>query len=156
MESRLTLRGLFSGMAIAIVLVFLLLVIYFKSVIDPLIVLMAVPFALSGAMWMLFITQTHISVPALMGTIISMALGGAFFLRQQPQGSGRNAACGGSIDQRARTLRVEADIPNPDLKLLPGMYLRIEFKLKSKKFVQIPASALLFRTNGRSNRPRQW
>src|SRR5258707_12515957 len=83
MERRLTLRGLFSGMAIAIVLVFLLLVIYFKSVIDPLIVLMAVLFALSGAMWMLFITQTHISVPALMGTIISMALGGAFFLRHQ-------------------------------------------------------------------------
>ena len=43
---------------------------------------------------------------------------------------------------------MEADIPNPDLKLLPGMYLRIEFKLKSKKFVQIPASALLYRTNG--------
>src|ERR1700758_1133876 len=91
MESRLMLRGLFSGMAIAFVLVFLLLVIYFQSVIDPL----AVPFALCGAMWMLFITQTHISVPALMGTIISMALAGAFFLRQQPQGAGGSAAGGG-------------------------------------------------------------
>jgi multidrug efflux pump subunit AcrB len=74
MESRLMLRGLFSGMAIAIVLVFLLLVIYFQSLIDPLIVLMAVPFALCGAMWMLFVTQTHISVPALMGTLMCIGL----------------------------------------------------------------------------------
>jgi multidrug efflux pump subunit AcrB len=56
--------GLFSGMALAVVLVFLLLVINFQSWIDPLIVLMAVPFALGGVLWMLFLSQTHISVPA--------------------------------------------------------------------------------------------
>ena len=66
--------GLFSGMAIAVVLVFLLLVINFQSVTDSLIVLMAVPFALCGAMWMLFVTQTHISVPALMGTLMCIGL----------------------------------------------------------------------------------
>ena len=66
--------GLFSGMALAVVLVFLLLVINFQSVIDPLIVLMAVPFALCGAMWMLFVTGTHISVPALMGTLMCIGL----------------------------------------------------------------------------------
>ncbi len=66
--------GLFSGMALAVVLVFLLLVINFQSVTDPLIVLMAVPFALCGAMWMLFVTQTHISVPALMGTLMCIGL----------------------------------------------------------------------------------
>jgi multidrug efflux pump subunit AcrB len=67
-------NGLYSGMALAVVLVFLLLVINFQSVTDPLIVLMAVPFALCGAMWMLFVTQTHISVPALMGTLMCIGL----------------------------------------------------------------------------------
>src|ERR1700685_3714772 len=46
--------GLFSGMALAVVLVYLFLVINFQSWVDPLIVLMAVPFALVGVMWILF------------------------------------------------------------------------------------------------------
>jgi multidrug efflux pump subunit AcrB len=66
--------GLFSGMALAVVLVFLLLVINFQSWIDPLIILMAVPFALAGIVWMLFITGTHISVPALMGSLMCIGL----------------------------------------------------------------------------------
>ena len=66
--------GLYSGMALAVVLVFLLLVINFQSLTDAVIVLMAVPFALCGAMWMLFVTQTHISVPALMGTLMCIGL----------------------------------------------------------------------------------
>jgi multidrug efflux pump subunit AcrB len=66
--------GLFSGMALAVILVFLLLVINFQSWIDPLIVLSAVPFALGGAVWMLFLSQTHISVPALMGTLMCIGL----------------------------------------------------------------------------------
>jgi len=66
--------GLFSGMALAVILVFLLLVINFQSVTDSLIVLMAVPFSLCGAMWMLYVTQTHISVPALMGTLMCIGL----------------------------------------------------------------------------------
>jgi RND family efflux transporter MFP subunit len=53
-----------------------------------------------------------------------------------------------SIDPQARTLRVEVDIPNPELKLLPGMYLKIAFGLKNRNAVQIPASALLFRNAG--------
>jgi multidrug efflux pump subunit AcrB len=66
--------GLFSGMAVAVILVYLLLVINFQSWLDPLIVLMAVPFALGGVMWMLFLSQTHISVPALMGTLMCIGL----------------------------------------------------------------------------------
>jgi multidrug efflux pump subunit AcrB len=66
--------GLFGGMALAVVLVYLFLVINFQSWIDPLIVLMAVPFALGGVMWMLFLTQTHLSVPALMGTLMCIGL----------------------------------------------------------------------------------
>jgi len=66
--------GLFSGIAFAVVLVYLFLVINFQSWIDPLIVLMAVPFALAGILWMLFVTQTHLSVPALMGTLMCIGL----------------------------------------------------------------------------------
>ena len=66
--------GLFSGMALAVVFVFLALVINFQSWIDPLIVLAAVPFALGGVMWMLFLTQTHVSIPALMGTLMCIGL----------------------------------------------------------------------------------
>jgi hypothetical protein len=53
-----------------------------------------------------------------------------------------------SIDPRARTLRVEIDLQNEDLALLPGMYVQGEFHLKSASSVQVPASALLFRPSG--------
>jgi multidrug efflux pump subunit AcrB len=66
--------GLFSGMGLAVVLVYLLMVIKFQSWLDPVIVLLAVPFALGGVMWMLYLTQTHISVPALMGTLMCIGL----------------------------------------------------------------------------------
>ena len=66
--------GLAGGMVLAVVLVFLLLAINFQSWTDPLIVLMAVLFALAGVMWMLFLTNTHISVPALMGTLMCIGL----------------------------------------------------------------------------------
>ena len=66
--------GLFSGMALAVVLVFLLMVMNFQSWLDPIIVLLAVPFALAGVMWMLFLTHTHMSVPALMGTLMCIGL----------------------------------------------------------------------------------
>jgi multidrug efflux pump subunit AcrB len=66
--------GLFSGMAFAVALVYLFLVINFQSWLDPLIVLMAVPFALGGVMWMLYLTGTHLSVPALMGTLMCIGL----------------------------------------------------------------------------------
>ncbi|MGB8843521.1 MAG: efflux RND transporter permease subunit, partial [Aliidongia sp.] len=66
--------GLFSGMVLAVVLVYLFMVINFQSWLDPLIVLVAVPFALSGVMWMLFLSQTHLSVPALMGTLMGIGL----------------------------------------------------------------------------------
>jgi multidrug efflux pump subunit AcrB len=67
-------QGLFTGIGLAVILVFLLQVINFQSWIDPVIVLMAVPFALGGVMWMLFVTQTHISVPALMGTLMCIGV----------------------------------------------------------------------------------
>jgi multidrug efflux pump subunit AcrB len=66
--------GLFTGIALAVLLVYLFLVMNFQSWIDPLIVLMAVPFALGGVLWMLFLTRTPMSVPALMGTLMCIGL----------------------------------------------------------------------------------
>jgi multidrug efflux pump subunit AcrB len=66
--------GLFTGIGLAIILVYLFLVMNFQSWIDPLIVLMAVPFALGGVMWMLFLSRTPMSVPALMGTLMCIGL----------------------------------------------------------------------------------
>src|ERR1700732_2942353 len=67
-------NGLFSGMAMAVILVYLALVINFQSWVDPLVVLAAVPFTLGGVMWMLFLTQTHLSIPALMGSLMCIGL----------------------------------------------------------------------------------
>jgi multidrug efflux pump subunit AcrB len=66
--------GLFTGIALAIILVYLFLVMNFQSWVDPLIVLMAVPFALAGVLWMLYLSQTPLSVPALMGTLMCIGL----------------------------------------------------------------------------------
>jgi multidrug efflux pump subunit AcrB len=66
--------GLFTGIALAVILVYLFLVINFQSWVIPAIVLTAVPFALGGVMWMLYLTQTHLSVPALMGTLMCIGL----------------------------------------------------------------------------------
>jgi multidrug efflux pump subunit AcrB len=66
--------GLGYGLIFAIVLVYLLMVINFQSWLDPLIILMALPGALAGILWMLWATQTNISVPALMGAIMSIGV----------------------------------------------------------------------------------
>jgi multidrug efflux pump subunit AcrB len=67
-------NGLFLGMALAVALVFLLMVMNFQSWLSPFIVLMAVPFALSGVMWGLYLTHTYLSVPALMGALMCIGL----------------------------------------------------------------------------------
>jgi multidrug efflux pump subunit AcrB len=67
-------RGLAGGLVFAVILVYLLMVINFQSWLDPLIILMALPGALAGILWMLFLTGTTISVPALMGAIMSIGV----------------------------------------------------------------------------------
>ncbi len=67
-------RGLTLGLLFAVVLVYLLMVVFFQSWLDPLIILMALPGALSGIMWMLFLTHTTLSVPAQMGTIMCVGV----------------------------------------------------------------------------------
>jgi multidrug efflux pump subunit AcrB len=66
--------GLGIGVAMAIVLVYLLIVVNFQSWIDPLIIVSALPAALAGIVWMLFLTGTHLSVPALTGAIMTMGV----------------------------------------------------------------------------------
>ncbi len=62
------------GLIFAVVLVYLLMVVNFQSWVDPFIILMALPGALAGVLWMLFITQTTLSVPSLMGSIMCIGV----------------------------------------------------------------------------------
>lgn len=54
----------------------------------------------------------------------------------------------GSLDPHARTMRVEVVLPNPNYTLAPGMYVRTELNFRQATSVQIPASAILFRSKG--------
>jgi CzcA family heavy metal efflux pump len=69
--------GLASGLVFAILLVYLLLVVNFQSWLDPFIILMALPGALAGIVWMLFLSGTTLSVPALIGSIMCVGVGTA-------------------------------------------------------------------------------
>ena len=62
------------GMIFAVVLVYLLMAVNFQSWLDPFIILMALPGALAGIVWMLFVTQTTFSVPSLMGAIMCIGV----------------------------------------------------------------------------------
>jgi len=67
-------RGLGYGLLFAVVLVYLLMVVNFQSWLDPLVILMALPGALAGIAWMLFLAHTTLSVPALMGSIMCVGV----------------------------------------------------------------------------------
>ena len=66
--------GLGGGLIFAILLVYLLMTVNFQSWVDPLIIITALPGALSGILWMLFATQTTFSVPSLMGSIMCIGV----------------------------------------------------------------------------------
>jgi multidrug efflux pump subunit AcrB len=66
--------GLELGLAFAVLLVYLLMVINFQSWMDPMIIILALPGALAGIAWMLYVTLTTLSVPSLMGAIMSMGV----------------------------------------------------------------------------------
>jgi multidrug efflux pump subunit AcrB len=73
-----TMKASFSGLLVgligAIVLVYLLIVVNFQSWLDPFIIITALPAALAGIVWMLFLSDTTVSVPALMGAIMCMGV----------------------------------------------------------------------------------
>ncbi len=89
-------KGLLFGLLGAIALVYMLIVVNFQSLKDPLIIISALPAALAGIVWMLFLTHTTVSVPALTGAIMCMGVATAnsvlviSFAREQME-EGRNA-----------------------------------------------------------------
>ncbi|HMC76589.1 MAG TPA: efflux RND transporter permease subunit, partial [Vicinamibacterales bacterium] len=66
--------GLVAGLGLAIILVYMLIVVNFQSWLDPFIIISALPAALAGIVWLLFVTHTTISVPALTGAIMCMGV----------------------------------------------------------------------------------
>jgi multidrug efflux pump subunit AcrB len=66
--------GLLFGLLAAVVLIYLLIVVNFQSWSDPFVIISALPAALAGIIWMLFTTQTTLSVPALTGAIMCMGV----------------------------------------------------------------------------------
>ena len=66
--------GLLTGLFFAVLLVYLLIVVNFQSWLDPFIIICALPAALAGIAWLLFVTHTTLSVPALTGTIMCMGV----------------------------------------------------------------------------------
>ncbi len=67
-------QQLFTGLALAVALIYLLIVVNFQSWVDPFIVIAALPAALAGVSWMLFATEASLSVPALTGAIMCMGV----------------------------------------------------------------------------------
>ena len=65
---------LYVGLALAIVLIYLLIVVNFQSWLDPFVIVSALPAAMAGIVWMLFVTHTTLSVPALTGAIMCMGV----------------------------------------------------------------------------------
>ena len=67
-------NGLYIGLIFAVVMVYLLIVVNFQSWLDPFIIITALPAALCGIVWMLFLTRTPLSVPALTGAIMCIGV----------------------------------------------------------------------------------
>jgi CzcA family heavy metal efflux pump len=67
-------QGLLFGLAMSVVLVYLLIVVNFQSWLDPFIIITALPGALAGILWMLFVTHTTLNVPALTGAVMCIGV----------------------------------------------------------------------------------
>ena len=67
-------QQLYFGLGFAVVLIYLLIVVNFQSWLDPFVIVMGLPAALAGIVWMLFLTNTTLSVPALTGAIMCMGV----------------------------------------------------------------------------------
>ena len=100
--------GLGIGLVMAIALVYLLLVVNFQSWLDPFIIITALPGALAGVVWGLYLTLTTLSVPALMGAIMSLGVatancgvGGDVCANHLRQGGGPAERRPGSRDRPA-------------------------------------------------------
>jgi multidrug efflux pump subunit AcrB len=70
--------GLGFGLTMAVILVYLVMVVLFRSFVDPLIVMIAVPLGLIGVLLMLFLTRTHLSIQSLMGVMMMIGIAVSF------------------------------------------------------------------------------
>jgi RND family efflux transporter MFP subunit len=61
---------------------------------------------------------------------------------------GRITRTSDAVDPKARTFRAELDIPNPDRRLVPGLYVQVGFQLQNSGLSQVPAAALVFSAGG--------
>jgi CzcA family heavy metal efflux pump len=96
--------GLGYGLILAVLLVYLLMVINFQSWLDPFVILMALPGAISGIAWILFATGTTLSVPALMGAILCIGVATANSVLLVSFANDVRHAEGGGLDARAAAL----------------------------------------------------
>jgi multidrug efflux pump subunit AcrB len=71
---RSSFTGLGVGLVVAVLLIYLLLVVNFQSWLDPFIIITALPVALAGVVWALHLSLTTVSVPALMGAVMSLGV----------------------------------------------------------------------------------
>jgi multidrug efflux pump subunit AcrB len=71
---RSSFKGLIGGILAALVLVFIILMVNFQTILDPLVIIMALPGAVAGELWALFVTHTTFNVPSLMGMIMSLGV----------------------------------------------------------------------------------
>jgi multidrug efflux pump subunit AcrB len=92
------------GIVFAVLLVYFLMVVNFQSWLDPFIILMALPGALAGILWALFITRTTISVPALMGCIMAIGVATSNSILMVTFANEQRASQFGSLDARAAAL----------------------------------------------------
>ena len=92
------------GIGFAVLLVYFLMVVNFQSWTDPLIILMALPGALAGILWALFVTRTTISVPALTGCIMSIGVATSNSILMVTFANEQRQAAFGSRDARAAAL----------------------------------------------------
>jgi multidrug efflux pump subunit AcrB len=103
------------GMLFAVALVYLLMAVNFQSWVDPFIILMALPGAMAGIVWILFITQTTFSVPSLMGAIMCIGVATAnsilmvvFANDQRLEGMSARAAAASAGQTRIRPVMMTA------------------------------------------------
>jgi len=80
-------------------------------------------------------------VPGLSANVTSNQFPGRVF-------SGKVTRSAMSMDPKTRTQLTEVDIQNPDLALVPGMYVEVAFEVRQSGLIQVPAAAILFRTAG--------
>ena len=104
------------GMIFAVVLVYLLMTVNFQSWVDPFIILTALPGAMAGILWMLFVTGTTLSVPSLMGAImcIGVATANSILMVTFANDQRRDDSLGARSDARRRLCAHPARIDDRD------------------------------------------